>query len=247
MKYVPPVEEEGGNRTGALDKWIHFSHGRKKNTTLTQDEEQQCRGHHNVIPEDERASGDEAKQNDTTFYINQTWMRHAKIICAEVFSDNLICNSGCTVTDWSRDNESKGSSGGSSRKENGSPRQPQKDNKNNCYDDARDDQDEFSPWRSGNERQQEERINMNRQSTAGQQWDNARTLKPRGTRSDAQYRDPEMIKTSNQKKKPSKHPNKISSMPVSADSSGGNGLKKMLGSSNRKRNGGKGGRRLFGI
>lgn len=226
MKYVPPVGENDGNTTGVLDKLMHkggkkmetptFSH----NDTVMQEPE-----YTNIIPEDERATADEAKKNSSTFYINQTWMRHAKVICREVFSDNIICNSALTVVDWSSGGSSRESSGSREGDENnnrGNGRRHSQRGEKHTYD-SRDDADEFAPWRNGGER----RHNQYRRSQSDA---------PNNTGAG------EIIQIQWSQKKPlmSKYSNKSSSMPV-VGNNGGNAMKVKMNSATKRKNGGRGG------
>lgn len=83
-------------------------------------------------------------------------MRHAKVICREVFSDNIICNSALlTVVDWGSggSRECNGSREGNenTNKGNGNtPTQRTASKKQAC--DSRDDTDEFAPWKNGENR-----------------------------------------------------------------------------------------------
>lgn len=110
------------------------------------------------VPMNERASISETAEN-TTFYVNKTWLRHAKVLLRDVLSDV-----GCHVnnTDWDdcktrntgTTSRSKNSGGGTSRRASSISNDVSggvtgitstRDNKS----DARDDNDEFAPWRSG--------------------------------------------------------------------------------------------------
>lgn len=151
MKYVPPVDENDGNNPGVLDRLMHNKNAFQYDTAQSKPQ------HANIIPENERASADEARQNDSAFYINQTWMRHAKVICREVFSDNIICNSALDVVDWSRGGGSREGSGSRDGNENtnrgngnASKQRRPVDAKHAC--DTRDDTDEFAPWKNGGDR-----------------------------------------------------------------------------------------------
>lgn len=166
----------------------------------------------NVVPESERASPDEARQNESTFYINQTWMRHAKVICQEVFSDNIICNSALTVVDWSSGSSGTGESGIRECNEN---RHNGNVNTSNLHGsknpiESRDDIDEFGPWKK-EDSQQDQRRGRSR---------------TRRTHGDAQP---------SEKKKPLRINTKSSSMPTN---NGRKGMKVNMTSSTRRRKSG---------
>lgn len=106
------------------------------------------------VPVNERASINETAENPT-FYVNKTWLRHAKVLLRDVLSDV-----GCYVnnTDWddcktrNTGTTTSKNSGGTSRASSNSNVSgglteftSARDNKS----DARDDNDEFAPWRSG--------------------------------------------------------------------------------------------------
>ncbi|KAL7519038.1 hypothetical protein ACHAWX_003836 [Stephanocyclus meneghinianus] len=264
MKYVPPVDDDSGSSTGALDRWLHVNNSKKKHSSFSQCKTQQNDLHVNIIPEHERATADEAKQSDTSFYINQTWMRHAKVICAEVFSDNIICNSALTVTDWSggssRDGtgsrDGSGGPTGKGSKSSDSAKQRHPGDKYSCYDDARDDEDEFSPWTMDSEGRQEQqnmqdKICMSRQGSTTNNNNNNINNNPcsatkfKRSQSDVPNRDSkinEMVEIHQPQKKPPlnpKHSNKSSSMPASMET-GPNLMKIKLTSSTRRRSGGRG-------
>ncbi|KAL3805364.1 hypothetical protein HJC23_009071 [Cyclotella cryptica] len=258
MKFVPPVDDDSGNNTGALDRWLHFNNSRQRTSSFSQGKTQQTDIHVNVIPEHERATEDELKQSDTSFYINQTWMRHAKVICAEVFSDNIICNSALTVADWSSGGSRegggscKGNSGPSGKGSNSSDaaKQKQGGDKYACYDDARDDEDEFSPWtmdREGRQEQQHvnDKIYMSRQGSTNNNNNPSSTSKFKRSQSEVLNRDAkmnEMVVIHQPQKKPpsmSKYSSKSSSMPTSMET-GAHGMKIKMSSSTRRRNGGRG-------
>ena len=223
MKYVPSVNDNDGNSPGVLDRLMNKGGTAKKNA-FQYDTVQPEPLHANVIPENERATSDEAKQNGSTFYINQTWMRHAKVICREVFSDNIICNSALDVVDWS--------SGASSREGSGSREGNENSNRGHCnsqkqraaykkqaYDSRDDTEDEFSPWRNDGDRRQDQ----------GQ-------ARMRRAQSDT-HANSEIVQIHwPQKKGPlmSKHANKSSSMPVNGNN-GGYGMKMKMSSATRKK------------
>lgn len=96
------------------------------------------------VPEHERASESEISKDNASFYVNKTWLRHAKVLLNEVFAD-VGCNVNTTTNqDWEHRSNVRGSNAGaSSRRENGT-------NNNRPLSDARDDQDEFAPWKGGN-------------------------------------------------------------------------------------------------
>lgn len=100
------------------------------------------------IPVNERVTTKEANEHNSSFYINQTWLRHAKLICAEVFSDN-VCSStlGTSVSSGSTRNNSLDRDG---RRDNGGGRRSLSMDKYQCngQDDARDE-NEFAPWMNG--------------------------------------------------------------------------------------------------
>lgn len=114
------------------------------------------------VPVNERASISETAENPT-FYVNKTWLRHAKVLLRDVLSDV-----GCYVnnTDWddcktrtttgTTSTRSKNSSSGTSRASSSSNRNVSGGgggvttiSTRNDKSDARDDNDEFAPWRSG--------------------------------------------------------------------------------------------------
>ena len=161
MKYVPPVDKNNESTTGVFNRLINEVGSRKKTLMYGHCDTVQHKPQHvNVIPKNERASSDEAMQNNSTFYINETWVRHAKVICREVFSRNMICNSAWNVVDWSSDGTREGSGiregsdiGEGCEYNNGgnlknTPKQKYLSDK---YDDSRDDTDEFAPWRTHGE------------------------------------------------------------------------------------------------
>jgi len=98
------------------------------------------------IPIHERASPSETKEN-ASFYVNKTWLRHAKVLLKEVFAD-----AGCYANSVSDDNDSN-SSRWSVHGQLASRRASQNevDGYNKGMSDARDDEDEFAPWRHGSE------------------------------------------------------------------------------------------------
>lgn len=106
------------------------------------------------IPLHERASPSETKEN-ASFYVNQMWIRHAKILLKEVFADV-----GCSVNNPVQDgNDSRWSSSNSSRGTTSIAASTQSKNSevdrySKALSDARDDQDEFAPWKQGNNRRQ---------------------------------------------------------------------------------------------
>jgi hypothetical protein len=192
-------------------------------------------------------------------------MRHAKVICAEVFSDNIICNSALTVADWSggssRDGsgsrEGSGGTTGKGSKSSDTVKQRQLGDKYACYDDARDDEDEFSPWTMDSEGRQEQqnvqdKIYMSRQGSATNNNNiNNYNIHPssaskfKRSQSDVPNRDSkinEMVEIHQPQKKPPLNPkysNKSSSMPASMET-GTNLMKIKLTSSTRRRSGGRG-------
>lgn len=94
----------------------------------------------NPIPINERALPSETKEN-TSFYVNKTWLRHAKVLIKEVLSDaGCYANStdDCGVSDGAQRSDTS-SRGSNTRVLNG-----------HGVVDARDE-DEFAPsWRSTN-------------------------------------------------------------------------------------------------
>lgn len=168
----------------------------------------------NVVPESKRASPDEARQNDSTFYINQIWMRHAKVICHEVFGDNIICNSALTVVDWSSGSSGSDESGIRVDNEN---RRTGNGNASNAHGsknpiESRDDIDEFGPWKKREDSQQDQRRGRSR---------------TRRAHSDAQTEQKKPLKTKT---------TMSSSMPVN---NGSKGMKvNMKSSTRRRKNGG---------
>ncbi|KAL7548199.1 hypothetical protein ACHAWF_011496, partial [Thalassiosira exigua] len=123
------------------------------------------------VPVHERASPSEAKEN-ASFYVNKTWLRHARVLLREVFAD-----AGCyvnTVGDegdkaWGSATAARGraaevsggpaagpsSSEGTARSGSAATRSRSRragaGGANNASD-ARDDEDEFAPWKGGGRR-----------------------------------------------------------------------------------------------
>lgn len=109
------------------------------------------------IPVHERAlsSDTDAKEN-ASFYINKTWLRHAKVLLKEVFAD-----AGCYVgsngyqgdINNNQRREQSGNSNGNGTALEGSAgavRSRSADNACGGLADARDEEeDEFAPWRAG--------------------------------------------------------------------------------------------------
>ena len=99
-----------------------------------------CRGPA-PIPIQERASSMEAKENHPSFYVNRTWLRHAQVIIKEVFFSDLggMCHVHNSVSHEGNDGPWKGSST-TSRSSSTS--------RSSYLSDARDGENEFSPWTS---------------------------------------------------------------------------------------------------
>ena len=121
------------------------------------------------IPIHERASPSETKEN-ASFYVNKTWLRHAKVLLKEVFAD-AGCYANTTMGDANntryspqrRSTHTAASStvstrgqgqsvaaAGSSKRRANEPLNHNRYSNNNqgALSDARDDEeDEFAPWR----------------------------------------------------------------------------------------------------
>ncbi|KAL9189784.1 hypothetical protein ACHAXT_009459 [Thalassiosira profunda] len=106
------------------------------------------------LPLHERATPSETKEN-SSFYVNKTWLRHAKVLLRDV-----LCDGGCygggssTVADsrsdrrWEKRGQRSSSVPRSAMGRN-SPAANEMNRYNNGFSDARDDVDEFAPWRAG--------------------------------------------------------------------------------------------------
>ena len=101
------------------------------------------------LPPHERASSNETKEN-ASFYVNKTWIRHAKVLIS-----TAIVDAGCSVntsTNGSNDSRSSERSSAGQRSTStpvGAGRtSPVMDRYSMGYSDARDDEDEMAPWRS---------------------------------------------------------------------------------------------------
>jgi len=91
-----------------------------------------CRGP-TPIPINERASSMEAKENHPSFYVNRTWLRHAQVIIKEVFFADLggMCHvRNCVIHESNSTSRSSFTS------------------RSSHLSDARDGENEFSPWTS---------------------------------------------------------------------------------------------------
>ena len=106
------------------------------------------------VPVNERASISETEENPT-FYVNKTWLRHARVLLRDVLSDV-----GCYVnnTDWDDCKKTRKTgtttSSGTSRascNSNVSEGGVTVNTPRNDKSDARDDNDEFAPWRVSGE------------------------------------------------------------------------------------------------
>jgi len=111
------------------------------------------------VPVNERASISETEENPT-FYVNKTWLRHAKVLLRDVLSDV-----GCYVnnTDWDDCTKTRKTGTTTTRSKNSSGTSRASSNSNvsgggvtintprNDKSDARDDNDEFAPWRVSGE------------------------------------------------------------------------------------------------
>lgn len=219
MKCAPPIDENESN-AGTLDRLMHRGGTRKDISVYDQkDTLKQNPQHANVIPENQRASADEVRQNGSTFYINQTWMRHAKVICREVFSDNIICNSALTAVDWGSGGSSREGSGtreGDENKDRSNIKnQRLNSKKKNGIDSRDDDADEFAPWKTVTGRQRHQ-------------------SKTRLTQSDT-VNAGEMMQIQRQKKILSKN----TSMPVNGRTA--NEMRIKMSSATRRKSGGRGG------
>lgn len=111
------------------------------------------------VPVNERASISETEENPT-FYVNKTWLRHAKVLLRDVLSDV-----GCYVnnTDWDDCTKTRKTGTTTTRSKNSSGTNRASSSSNvsgggvtintprNDKSDARDDNDEFAPWRMSGE------------------------------------------------------------------------------------------------
>jgi len=141
------------------------------------------------IPIHERASPSETKEN-ASFYVNKTWLRHAKVLLKEVFADagcyvnttmggddvptryapqRRSSHTAASSTVSTRGQGQSVAAAGSSKRRANEPLNQNRYNSNNqgALSDARDDEeDEFAPWRqqgssTGNQQ------NQTRSATAG--------------------------------------------------------------------------------
>lgn len=83
----------------------------------------------------------ETKENHPSFYINKTWLRHAQVLLKEVFFSDLggMCHiHQSSVSNGDNDSKWKG---GSTSRSSGS--------RSSHLSDARDEDNEFSPWTGG--------------------------------------------------------------------------------------------------
>ena len=95
------------------------------------------------IPLHERASPSEMKEN-ASFYVNKTWLRHAKVLLKEVFVDaGCYANTTSNGSADSRWGQRRTNTSVISHNTGGVV-----DRYSKGLSDARDDEDEFSPWRS---------------------------------------------------------------------------------------------------
>ena len=105
------------------------------------------------IPIHERASPSEMKEN-ASFYVNKTWLRHAKVLLKEAFVDaGCYVNSasdGSNDSRWERQSQQQRTatpSATTSRHQRTSGHDNNVDRYTKGMSDARDDEDEFAPWR----------------------------------------------------------------------------------------------------
>ena len=106
------------------------------------------------VPVNERASISETEENPT-FYVNKTWLRHAKVLLRDVLSD-VGCYANNTDWDDCKKTRKTGTttSSGTSRascNSNVSGGGVTVNTPRNDKSDARDDNDEFAPWRVSGE------------------------------------------------------------------------------------------------
>jgi len=99
------------------------------------------------LPPHERASPNDTKEN-ASFYVNQTWIRHAKVLIS-----TAIVDAGCSVnTSSERSHDSRSSERSSAGQRSACTpagrTSPVMDRYSMVYSDARDDEDEMAPWRS---------------------------------------------------------------------------------------------------
>lgn len=115
------------------------------------------------VPINERASHSETGENPT-FYVNKTWLRHAKVLLREVFSDvgcyvnNAVDWDERTRTSTQTSVRSRGKIVGSVPAAAATTSAVWHPAATEAQSDARDDEDEFAPWRGENHlrrRQQE--------------------------------------------------------------------------------------------
>ncbi|KAL3815595.1 hypothetical protein ACHAXA_007127 [Cyclostephanos tholiformis] len=101
-----------------------------------------------VVPPHERALPCDTEEENPTFYLNQTWIRHARFMLGEVFAD-VGCYVNNTVDTRANGSRSTHSDGASSRRSKvaatSATRRP-----TTVESDARDDEEEFAPWRNEN-------------------------------------------------------------------------------------------------
>ena len=113
-----------------------------------------------VVPVHERASPCEAGEENPTFYLNKTWIRHARILLGEVFADVGGCYVNNSVDTRANGRSAQGGGGTSRRGKvmttnaagttatSLTTRHP--NNTAEGRSDVRDDEDEFAPWRNEN-------------------------------------------------------------------------------------------------
>lgn len=112
------------------------------------------------IPIHERASPSATKEN-VSFYVNKTWLRHAKVLLRETFCD-AGCHAGtgnsvidsCNDSRWERKSQKNNASVSPSTSRPRTNRVSNEaandvDRYGKGLSDARDDKDEFAPWRAG--------------------------------------------------------------------------------------------------
>ena len=102
------------------------------------------------IPIHERASPSEMKEN-ASFYVNKTWLRHAKVLLKEAFVDaGCYVNSasdGSNDSRWERQSQQQRTATPSATTSRHQRTSGHDNNVDRYTTDARDDEDEFAPWR----------------------------------------------------------------------------------------------------
>jgi fermentation-respiration switch protein FrsA (DUF1100 family) len=149
-----------------------------------------------AVPMHQRAStecGVESGENPPpTFYVNKTWLRHAKVLLREVFSD-VGCYVNNTNVDWEGSRKRRTSAGRAARSSSAAQSVATGSSRSVCRvvsasaaagteghpsavavaaaaisSDARDDEDEFAPWR-GIENHHQQQQSRRRSSQQQQQ------------------------------------------------------------------------------